>query len=61
MNNVSHVLQGYKETGVKTGRNYRQTSRLDKYKEKEYKHLRNSPACKSLTKTNFKIRWAKGR
>ena len=23
-------------------------------------HLHNSPTCKSLTKTNFKIRWAKG-
>ena len=46
---------------LKTGRNYRKTRCLEKHKEKEHKHLHNSPACKSLTKTNFKIRWAKGR
>ena len=61
MNNVSHVLQGCKVTAVKTGRNYRKTRCLDKHKEKEHEHLHNSSACKTLTKTNFEIRWAKGR
>ena len=46
MKNLSHVLQGCKETGIKTGRNYRKNRCLNKHKEKEHKHLNNSPACK---------------
>ena len=48
----------YKKLGETTRR---KTRCLNKYEEREHKHLHNSPACKSLTKTNFEIKWAKGR
>ena len=50
---VSHVSQGCKETGVKTGRNYRKIRCLDKHKEKEHKHLyHRQPKLTSREKAN---------